>query len=64
MKIRFSDVENDLINVCNTRHDSGLSCRRCKYKEKCARFFDEVNQNYFKLKEIKTIWKNQQFTEQ
>lgn len=64
MKISFSSEEKDLISVCQTRHDRGLSCRRCKYKEKCARFFEKANQNYYMLKEIITIWKNQQFTEQ
>ena len=64
MKISFSGVEKNLINVCQARHDSGLSCRRCKYNEKCARFFEELNNEYFKLQEIILIWKNQQFTEQ
>lgn len=64
MKISFSGDEKELISVCQARHDNGLSCRRCKYKEKCARFFDKVNQNYNMLKEIIIIWKNQQFTEQ
>ena len=64
MKISFLEVEKDLISVCQARHDEGLSCRRCIYKEKCAQFFGKANEYYYMLKEIITIWKNQQFTVQ
>lgn len=64
MQIKFSNDENEIISICKTRHDNGLKCRSCEYKEKCARFFEKVNQNYNMLKEIIIIWKNQQSTEQ
>ena len=64
MRVNFSDMEKDTINVCKVRHDTRLSCRKCKYKETCANFYETVNQKYYELKEILHVWKKQQFTEQ
>ena len=64
MRIHFSDLEKDTINVCKVRQDTRLSCRKCKYKETCANFYGNVSQKFFELKEILKVWKNQQSTEQ
>lgn len=64
MKVNFSDLEEDTISVCKVRYDTQLSCRKCKYKETCAKFYETVNQKYYELKEILKVWKKQQFTEQ
>ena len=33
MQIKFSNDENEIISICKTRHDNGLKCRSCEYKE-------------------------------
>jgi len=32
----------DLLSVCNVRQDSKLSCRGCKYKDRCMEGREEI----------------------
>ena len=64
MNLKMTSQEKDIIEICKVRHGSGKSCRKCIYNGKCAAFYSHVTEEYYMLKEIINIWKNQQFTEQ
>ena len=53
MRLQMSDKDKDIIEVCITRHNAKIGCRRCKYNGKeCATFRYTLNQIYYKVKEI------------